>query len=94
MTIEYSPKWGGTLIEEEKEDAEIGDIPSTLAANLEIPAPRKKRRRSKEEVQEPLPIRRKRTKSVIAAETTWERWENLDAQIELPILRPKANDAP
>ena len=37
MTIEYSPEWGGTLIEEEKEDTEIEYIPSTLATNVEIP---------------------------------------------------------
>ena len=39
LTIESSPEWGGTLIEEEKKDAEIEDIPSTSAANLEILAP-------------------------------------------------------
>ena len=47
LTIESSPEWGGTLIEEEQENAETKDIPFTLAANLEIPAPRRKRRRSK-----------------------------------------------
>ena len=50
LIIESSPEWGGTLIEEEHENAKIEDIPSTSAANLEIPAPQKKRRRSKEEV--------------------------------------------
>ena len=39
LTIEFSPEWGGTLIDEEQENAETEDIPSTLAANLEIPAP-------------------------------------------------------
>ena len=34
LTIESSPEWGGTLIEEEKEEAEIEDIPSTSATNL------------------------------------------------------------
>ena len=48
LTIESSPEWGGTLIEEEQENAEIEDIPSTSAANLEIPTPQRKRRRSKE----------------------------------------------
>ena len=48
LTIEYSPEWGGTLIEEEQENAETEDIPSTSAANLEIPARQRKRRRSKE----------------------------------------------
>ena len=41
LTIESSPKWGGTLIEEETEMAETrgvteeGDVPSTLATELE-----------------------------------------------------------
>ena len=39
LTIESSPEWGGTLIEEEQENAETEDIPSTSAANLEISAP-------------------------------------------------------
>ena len=39
LTIESSPEWGGTLIEEEQENAETEDIPSTSTANLEIPAP-------------------------------------------------------
>ena len=39
LTIESSPEWGGTLIEEEQESTKIEDIPSTSAANLEIPAP-------------------------------------------------------
>ena len=39
LTIEYSPEWGGTLIEEEQENVEIEDIPSTSATNLEILAP-------------------------------------------------------
>ena len=34
LTIESSPEWGGTLIEEEKEDVEIVYIPSTSTANL------------------------------------------------------------
>ena len=34
LTIESSLEWGGTLIQEEKEDVEIGDIPSTSAANM------------------------------------------------------------
>ena len=50
LTIESSPKWGGTLIEEEQEKTEIEDIPSTSATDIEIHAPRKKRRRSKEEI--------------------------------------------
>ena len=29
LTIEYSPEWGGTLIEEEQENVETEDIPST-----------------------------------------------------------------
>ena len=94
LTIEYSPKWGGTLIEEEQENAEIEDIPSTSAANMEIPAPRKKRRRSKEEIHASPPIIRKRTGLVTIGEATWERWRTLEAQIEFPIMRPKENDAP
>ena len=39
LTIESSPKWGGNLIKEEQKNAETEDIPSTSAANLEIPAP-------------------------------------------------------
>ena len=50
LTIESSPEWGGTLIEEEQENVETEDIPSTSAANMEIPAPRRKRRRSKDEI--------------------------------------------
>ena len=68
LIIESSPKWRGTLIEEEQKNVEIEDIPSTSAANMEIPAPQRKRRRSKEEIQESPPIRRKRTRSVTAAE--------------------------
>ena len=85
---------GGTLIEEEQENAETEDIPSTSAVNLEIPAPQRKRRRSKEEIQASLPIKRKITRSITAAEAAWARWETLEAQIEFPILRPKENDAP
>ena len=43
VTIESSPEWGGTLIEEEhpeeQENAGIGNIPSTSAVNPETPAP-------------------------------------------------------
>ena len=39
LTIESSPEWGGDLIEEEQENIDIEDIPSTSAANMEIPAP-------------------------------------------------------
>ena len=43
VTLEPSPKWGGTLIEEEhpeeQENVRTGDIPSTSATNLETPAP-------------------------------------------------------
>ena len=40
------------------------------------------------------PIRRKRTRSVVAAEAARERWETLEAQIEFPILKPRAIDGP
>ena len=53
VTIESSPEWGGTLIEEEhpeeQENAGTGNIPSALAVNPENPAPQRKRRRSKDE---------------------------------------------
>ena len=39
LTIESSPEWGETLIEEEQENTKIEDIPSTSATNLEILAP-------------------------------------------------------
>ena len=94
LTIEYSPKWGGTLIEEEQENAEIEDIPSTSATNMEILAPWRRRRRSKEEIRASTPIRRKRTRSLTTTEAARARWATLEAQIEFPILRPKANDAP
>ena len=94
MTIESSPEWGGTLIEEEQENAETEDIPSTSAANLEILAPHRKRRISKEEIQASPLIRHKRTRPVTVAEVAREIWETIEAQIEFPILRPKANDAP
>ena len=46
VTIESSPEWGGTLIEEEQpeeqENARTGDIPLTSAVNPDIPAPQKK----------------------------------------------------
>ena len=56
LTIESSLEWMGTLIKEETEmaetteDAEIRDIPSTSAIELEAPLPQRKRRISKEEV--------------------------------------------
>ena len=93
FTIESSPGWGETLIEEEQENVETEDIPSTSAVNMEIPAPRRKRRRSKDEIRASPPIIQKRTRSVTAAEAAPERWETLEAQIEFPILRPKENDA-
>ena len=89
VTIESSPEWGGTLIEEEhleeQENVETGDIPSTSATNLEIPAPQRKRRRSKDEIRASPPIRRKRTRSVTLAEATQERWATLESQIEFPF---------
>ena len=57
LTIESSPEWGGTLIEEEHENDETEHIPSTSAANMEILAPQRKRRRSKEEIHASPPIR-------------------------------------
>ena len=98
VTVESSPEWRGTLIEEEhleeQENVETEDIPCTSLVNLETPAPRRKRRRSKDEIKESPPIRRKRTRSFTSAEAARERWANLEAQIEFPILRPKAIDAP
>ena len=52
LTIESSPEWMGTLIEQEiemvetREDAKIIDIPSTSAAELEALLPQRKRIRS------------------------------------------------
>ena len=85
VTIESSPEWGGTLIEEEhleeQENAGTGDIPSTSAVNIETPAPQRKRRRSKDEIKDEIKaspqIRRKRTRSVTAAEATREKWATL-----------------
>ena len=90
LTIEPSPEWGGTLIEEEKYNEGEG-IPSTLAPNLETP--QKKRRRSKEEMQASWTLRRRRTRFAIAAKATRARWENLEAHIEFPTLKPKENTA-
>ena len=39
LTIESSPEWGGTLIEEEQGNTEIEDVPSSSTANLEISTP-------------------------------------------------------
>ena len=98
VTIESSPKWGGTVIEEERpkeqENARTGDIPSTLAMNPDILAPQKKRKRSIDEIKITPPIRRKRTRSAAAAEATRKRWVTLEAQIEFPILEPRPADAP
>ena len=98
VTIEYSPEWGGTLIKEEhpeeQENVGTGDIPSTSAVNLKTPAPQRKRRRSKDEINASPPIRWKRTRSVAVAEASREKWATLEAQIEFPILKPKPIDAP
>ena len=98
LTIESSPERGGTLIEEEhpeeQENVGTGDIPSTSSVNLETLAPQRKRRRSKDEIRASPPIRRKRTRSVTTVEATRARWETIEAQIEFPTLRPKANDDP
>ena len=49
VTIKFSPKWGGTLIEEEhpeeQENDGTGNLPSTLAVNPETSAPQRKRKR-------------------------------------------------
>ena len=74
LTIESSPEWRGTLIEEEtemveeREDAETSNIPSTSTVGLETLVPRRKRRRSREETQPSRPARRRRTRSVTVAE--------------------------
>ena len=39
-------------------------------------------------------MRRRITRSFIAAEAAWERWANIEANSEFPILRPKTNAAP
>ena len=98
VTVEYSPEWGGTLIEEEhpkeQEKDRTGDIPSSSVENLETPEPHRKRRRLKDEIKASPPIRRKRTRSVVAAEAAREKWATLEAKIEFPILRPKTIDNP
>ena len=98
VTIESSPEWGGTLIEEEdpeqQENVGTGNIPSTLAVNPENPAPQRKRKRSKDEIKISPPIRRKRTRSVAAVEAARKIWATLEAQIEFPILEPRPIDAP
>ena len=98
VTIESSPEWGGTLIEEEhpeeQENAGTGNIPSTSAMNPETTAPQRKRKRSNDEIKISPPIRRKRTRSVAAAEVARKIWATLEAQIEFPILEPRPIDAP
>ena len=39
-------------------------------------------------------MRRRRTRSVTAAEAAWEKWANIEANIEFAILRPRTNNAP
>ena len=102
VTIESSPEWGGTFIEEEhtkeQENDGTGNIPSTSVVNPETPAPQRKRRRSKDEKKDEIkvspPIRRKRTRSVATTDAARERWATLEAQIEFPIIKPKPIDAP
>ena len=85
VTIESSPEWGGTLIEEEhpeeQENYRTRNIPSTSAMNPETPAPQRKRKRSKDEIKVSPPIRRKTTRLVVVAEEARETWETLEAQI-------------
>ena len=50
--------------------------------------------KKKDEIKVSPPIRRKITRSVIAAEATREIWATLEAQIEFPILKPRPIDAP
>ena len=50
--------------------------------------------KKKDEIKVSPPIKRKRARSVAAAEAARERWEILEAQIEFPILKPKPIDAP
>ena len=79
---------------EERGDAETGNIPSTSIVGLETLIPRRKRRRSREETQASQIVRRRRTRSVIAAEATRAKWVDIEANIEFPILRPRTNNAP
>ena len=39
-------------------------------------------------------MRISRTRSFAIGEVAWEKWGNIEANIEFPILRPKANVAP
>ena len=102
VIVEYSPEWRGNLIEEEhpkeQENDRTCDIPSSSVANLETPAPHRKRRRSNDEIKDEIKaspqVRWKRTRSVAVAEAAREKWATLEAQIEFPILRPKTIDTP
>ena len=38
-------------------------------------------------------MKRRRTRSVIVTEAAQEKWENIEANIEFTILRPKTNAA-
>ena len=77
-----------------REDAEIGNIPSTSVARLETLVPQRKRRRSIEYIQASRPVRIRRTKSITTTEVARTRWEKIEAHIEFPILRPKTNATP
>ena len=79
---------------EERGDAETGNTPSTSIAGLETLVPRRKRIRSREEIQASQPVRRRRTRSVIAAEAARSKWVDSEANIEFPILRRRTNNAP
>ena len=64
-----------------REDAKIGNIPSTSAARLETLVPQMKRIRSKEEVHASRPVKRRRTRSLTAVEAARERWVNIKSNI-------------
>ena len=71
-----------------REDDGLEDIPFIPVADLETPVPHRKRRRSKEEGQSSQQQKRRRTKSVIVEEVVWVKWENIEGNIEIPILIP------
>ena len=79
---------------EEIEDGEIGNIPSTSTAGLETLVPRRKRIRSREEIQASQPMRRRRTRLVRTAKAARAKWVDIEASIEFPILIPRKNNAP
>ena len=79
---------------ETREFIEEGYVSSKSTKELETLVPQRERTRSREEVQESRPVRRRRTRYIVAAEASWVKWANIEENIEFPILRPRTNAAP